>query len=309
MKKITLIAAGSLMALAAQAQYTCDPTTADVAKQSPKTVEYLVLSDGGVAELEAAGATCTYIGPDDVTRFFYIWDGTFAAGDGSYPAVDMEETTYLSLEVGSVGWSGGGYFVDGIDASMFDADTHFHVAYMSPSNNAPASIALIIADGDNTGASPAKVAVGESFNDGGAIYPTIGPKANDDWQGVDISFADLKKIYPSFAFEGVADANAWKGNILSILGGGVAGQTLALDVVYFYNCGEAGIGSAMVDNDVDFVVTNNTVNVNNGRGIALYNLAGQLVKSTEGSVLGIDNMQGGIYVARSGNKVQKVVVR
>ena len=305
MKKFTLIAVGSLMALASQAQYSVDPTTADVASKNPKWVDYLVLSDGGIAELTKAGAECTYIGPDDVTRFFYIWDDTFKAGDGSYPAVDMEEGTYLSLEVGSIGWSGGGYFVESISTENFDENTRFHVAYMTPSNNGPASIALIICDGDNAGCSPAKVALGTAFNDGGAIYPTIGPALNDDWQGIDISFADLKKLYPTF--NSVA-AESWKGNVLSILGGGVEGQTLALDAVYFYGFNEAGVFDAAAD-ELDFVVTGNTVNVMNGNGITLYNLAGQVVKSTEGSTLGISNLQNGIYIARSGNKAQKVVVR
>ena len=309
MKKFTLFLGAAAVAMAANAQYTVDPTTADVAAKKPKTVEYLVLSDDGVSELSKAGATCTYIGPDDVERFFYIWDNTFNAGDGSYPGVDMAEGTYLSLEVGSVGWSGGGYFVNTINASMFNDNTRFHAAYMTPTGNGPASIALILLDGDNTGCSPAKVAVGTSFNDGGAIYPTIGPALNDDWQGVDISFADLKKLYPTFNYTNIADADAWKGNILSILGGGVTGQTLSLDAVYFYNTDEAGVADAAVDNDIDFVVSDNTINVMGGNGIQVYNMAGQLVKSTDGTTVGTSNLKGGVYVARSGNKVQKVVVR
>lgn len=305
MKKVLLLSSVACLAMAANAQYSVNPSTSVVAKENPTTVDYLVLSDGGVKELETAGAKCTYIGPDDVTRFMYIWDNTFQAGDGSYPGVDMEEGTYLSLQVGSIGWSGAGYFVDGINTTSFNDATRFHAAYMTPSGNAPASIALIIGDGD-LGGSPAKVALGTAFNDGGAIYPTIGPALNDDWQGVDISFADLKKFYPTFDFVGNA---AWKGNILSILAGGVTGQTLALDAVYFYNTGEAGVKGAIADNAVDFVVTGNTVNVNNGQGIVLYTVGGQKVKATEGTVLGLNGLANGVYVARSGNKAVKVIVK
>lgn len=304
MKKVFLLSSVACLAMTANAQYSVNPSTSVVAEQSPKTVEYLVLSDGGVKELTDAGATCTYIGPDDVTRFMYIWDNTFAAGDGSYPAVDMEEGTYLSLLVGNIGWSGAGYFVESINTSMMNEETRFHAAYMSPNNNAPASVALIVGDGDNEGSSPAKVAIGSSFNDGGAIYPTIGPGLTDDWQGIDISFADLKKFYPSFNF---VPADSWKGNILSLLAGGVEGQSVALDAVYFYNTGNSGINSA--EADVDFVVTGKTVNVNNGRGIVLYNLAGQTVKTTEGCTLGLNSLAPGVYVARSGNKAVKVNVR
>lgn len=305
MKKFYLLAAGSMLALAAQAQYAVDPSTSIVAEQGPKTVSYLVLSDDGIAELEKAGATCDYIGPDDVTRFMYIWDNTFAPGDGSYPGVDMAEGTYLSLVVGSMGWSGAGYFVDGINTLSFNDETRFHAAYMTETNNGPSSLALIIGDAD-LGGSPAKVAVGDSFNDGGAIYPTIGPALTDDWQGIDISFADLKKFYPTFNFVG---NEAWKGNILSFLGGGVTGQTFSLDAVYFYNTGESGIEGTIAENAAEFVVTANTINVLNGQGIALYNIGGQKIKATAGTTLGINDLAAGIYVARSGNKTHKLIIK
>lgn len=306
MKKFYLLAASSMLALAASAQYSVNPSTSVVAEQNPTTVDYLILSDGGVKELEDAGAKCTYIGPDDVTRFMYIWDNTFQAGDGSYPAVDMEEGTYLSLQVGSVGWSGAGYFVDGINTLSFNDETRFHAAYMTPSGNGPASLALIIGDGD-LGGSPAKIAVGTAYVDGGSVYPTIGPALTDDWQGIDISFADLKKFYPTFDFVG---NEAWKGNILSFLAGGVTGQTFALDAVYFYNTGESGaVEGTFAEKTPSFVVTGNTINVNNGNGMTLYNVAGQQIKSTEGSVLGINGLSSGIYVVRSGNKTQKVIVK
>lgn len=311
MKKVTLLAMSALVALGASAQYTCNPVVGEVVSQNPKTVEYLTLSDEAVATLTAAGAKCTYIGPSpDEGRNLWYWEDTFIAGDDSYPRVGQDEGGYVSVEVGTVGWSGAGFSCStaeiktGIDISMFNDETRFHFAYMTPNGNAPASIAVIICDEGETGNLPAKFAVGTAFVDGAATYPTVGPKASDDWQGIDISFADLKKIYPAFAYKPVTN---FGGNIMSFLGGGVTGTTLAFDAVYFYNTGEAGIADAQVE--VDFIVTDNTVNVNNGNGIVLYNLAGQVVKSTEGCVLGINNVQGGVYIARSGNKAQKVVVR
>lgn len=306
MKKVLLLSSVAALALAANAQYTCDPSTSVVAKQGPKTVEYLVLSDGGVAELEKAGATCTYIGPNDETRFMYIWEGTFDAGDGSYPGVDMQEGTYLSLIVTNVGWSGAGYFVNTINTEMMNENTRFHAAYMTPNANAPASVALIIGDGDVEGSSPAKIAVGTSFVDGGNTYPTIGPALNDDWQGIDISFADLKKMYPSFNFVPSAE---WEGNILSFLAGGVQGQSMALDAVYFYNTdGTGGVSNVAADN-ASFLYTGNTINLNGANGIELYNLNGQLVKKTSGCVLGTDALNPGVYMARSGKTVSKIIVK
>ena len=311
MKKVTLLAVGSLMAVAAQAQsgFTVDPTTSLVLDKSPKTVEYIVLSDAAVAEFEKAGAKTAYYGPNEDDRNLWIWpDGqTLAAGDGSYPAVDMEEVNYPSFVVTDQGWSGAGYAIaaPGVSTQMFNDNTRFHLAYMTGTGNGPASIAIILCNGDLPGSAPAQFALGDPFNDNGVIYPSIAPKANDDWQGIDISFADLKKLSPAF---NVVNSDAWIGNIMSFLGGGVQGTSFAFDVVYFYNTDEAGIADVMGD-ATDFVVTNNTINVNNGRGITLYNIAGQVVKSTEGCTLGISNVGTGLYIARSGNKCQKVVVR
>lgn len=310
MKKFTFFAIAALTAMAANAQYTVSPETSVVAAQKPATVAWIVLDQVGQNELTAAGSKLINLAPDDVNKFFYIWDGTLLAGDGSYPGVDEGEDGYLSLVVGNVGWSGGGYFISadaGVDLSFFNDETRFHVAYYTPSDNGPASLALILCDGDNPGGSPAKVAVGSSFNDGGAIYPTIGPGLNDDWQGVDISFADLKKMYPSFTL--ASDMTNWQGNILSILGGGVAGQTFALDTVYFYNLDDdSGVDSIAADN-LSFVVTSKTINLNGGNGIELYDLTGKQVKKTSGCVLGLNGLNAGVYVAKSGKLVQKVIVK
>lgn len=309
MKKFTLVAAASIVAIAAQAQYTCDPSTSVVSAQKPKTVEYITLSDAAIAELKTAGAAVTYVGPDaNEGRNLWYWEETVIPADETYPRVDMEEGGYISVEVTNKGWSGAGLAVDapGLDLTMFNDNTHFHLAYMTPTDNGPASIALIIVDNTSGGSLPAKVALGSAFDDGGAIYPTIAPKVNDDWQGIDITFADLKKFYPTFAPNGL---NGWTGNLLSFLGGGVAGTTFAFDAVYFYNMDDAGVEKVMAEEGMDFVVTDKTINVNGAAGINLYNVNGQLVKATAGCTLGLNNLERGIYVAQCGNKVRKIVVR
>lgn len=308
MKKFYLLAAGSMLALTAQAQYAVDPSTSIVAEQGPKTVSYIVLSNEGIAELEKAGATCTYIGPDaDAGRNLWYWDETFIAGDESYPRVDMAEGGYVSLEVGTVGWSGAGFDCqgDGISTLNFNDDTRFHLAYMTPSGNGPASIGLVVINGGEQ-YPPANIAIGDPFNDNGVIYPAIAPKINDDWQGLDISLGDMKKISPNFKLENTAE---WKGNILAVLGGGITGQTMAFDAIYFYNTGESGIEGTIAENAAEFVVTANTINVLNGHGIALYNIGGQKIKATAGTTLGINDLAAGIYVARSGNKTHKLIIK
>lgn len=310
MKKFSLIAAAAVCALCANAQYT---TATPYVDQSVKdgevaTFDLILAAEDVITGLQGAGQAINDWRVDDTTRFLYVWDNTFTGGDGSFPGVgynNFQFDGYSSLNVGTVGWSGAGFFISpdpGVNTEHWNDNTMFHVAVRTAST-APSSVAFIIADGDNEGSSPAKVALGESFNDGGNIYPTIGPKLSDEWVGTAISFADLKKFYPSFNY---VNAAAWTGNIISILGGGVEGQNISLDAMYFYTPGASEGAVESVAADAQFVITRNTVNVANGNGIELYDLSGRLIKSAQGTTLGISEIGNGIYVAKSGNKAVKI---
>lgn len=306
MKHFTLLALTGIMALGAQAQYNCNPSTADVVKAGAKSIDYITLSEGAIQEFEAAGAKLTYVGPDaDNGRNLWYWENTFAPGDESYPRVDFEEGGYISVVVGTVGWSGAGVAVDnGLDFSNFNDATHFHMAYMTPTGNGPASVAVILLDGGDKGSAPAKFALGTAFDDNGAIFPTIGATISDDWQGLDVTLGDLKKIWPSFDLQ---NKSSWTGNLFSWLGGGVTGQTMAFDAIYFYNTGDSGVEGVDAEG-VDFIVTDRTVNVCGAMGIELFDMAGRLVKKSSGSVLGIQDLGQGVYVARAAGKVKKIMV-
>lgn len=311
MKKFTLIAAMAALAVSASAQYTTATPYADQSVVAGETQIFDVVlgAEDVITGLTSAAQKVNDWRVNDVDRFLYVWDGTFTGGDGSYPGVgysDMQFDGYSSLNVANVGWSGAGFFfaeASGTNTQHWTENTKFHIATRTAAT-APASVAFVICDGDAAGSSPAKVALGDAFNDGGAIYPSIGPKISDDWVGVDISFADLKKLYPTFSFVNVAN---WSGNIVSILGGGVEGQNISIDCMYFHTpaSGESGVGS--VENDATFVVTGNTVNVANGNGIELYDLSGRMLKSVNGSTLGTSDLNSGIYVVKSGNSVKKIM--
>ncbi len=307
MKRSILIASAAMMALAASAQYNVDPATSLVVDKGVSTVDFILLSEGAIADFTKAGAKVTDLGPNEEDRNFWIWESTYGAGDSSNPRVDMEEGGYVALEILSVGWSGAGFNIGapGANLAHFTDETRFHCSYMSPTNNAPASVALVILDGGDFGSKPAKVALGTAFNDNNVIYPAVGAKMTDEWQAIDISLGDLRKIWNDF---NLANTAAWQGNILSILGGGVTGQTLAFDATYFYNLGGSGVNEFGADVE-GFVVTDKTVNALNGNGIELYALDGKLVKSANGSTLGLDGLNNGVYVVRCGSKTQKIVVR
>ena len=307
MKRTILFASAAVVAMAASAQIACSPST-DVVLEKGKVGEvfYLDLAQGAIDQFAAQGATMVNIGPDDVNNHLYIWPETPTMNvvDAGVPRVDLEEGGFVCYEIGTQGWSGAGYNDNGIDISAFDENTRFHLGYIAPTNNGPASICLIIVDGGDYGSLPAKVALGDPFNDNGVI-PSVAPKANDEWQGIDISFADLKKYWPTFTLNNLAN---WKGNIVSFLGGAVTGQIFGFDTIYFYNLGGASVNEFGADAE-GLVVSENTVSALNGNGIELYALDGKLVKSTAGNTLGLNDLNNGVYVARCGSKTQKIVVR
>lgn len=310
MKKFTFLAAFAALTMSANAQYVCETPYADqsVVAGTTSTFDLILAAEDVFTGLKNAGQSVNDWRVDDVTRFLYVWDNTFTGGDGSFPGVgynDFQFDGYSSLNVGTVGWSGAGFFMSaeaGVNTMHWNENTKFHIATRT-SSVAPESVAFVLVDGDNAGSAPAKVALGTSFQDGDAVYPTIGPKISDEWVGVEISFSDLKKFYPSFNF---VNAESWSGNIVSILGGGVTGQNISLDCMYFYTpSGNSGVDS--VADNAQFVVTKNTVNVTGANGIQLYDLSGRMIKSAEGTTLGISELGGGVYVVKSGNSVQKIM--
>lgn len=310
MKKFTFAALGAAMALTAAAQdFTVDPSNTLVLNKNVKDMDYIVLSETAVNEFQAKGTQMNYIGPDgeSAPRPLYYWEGTMTTGDASFPRVDMHEGGYISLKVvPGKGWSGAGIsVVEPIDISKLTSETRFHMAFMSPST-VPASVAVILLDDEKaSGSIPAKIALGDNYNDNGTIIPSVAKFNGTDWVGVDMTVGDIEKLWPRF---NPKNLNAWKGTLLSFLAGGAAAE-FAIDACYFYNIGEGNGISSVADENAGFVVTDRTVNVMGGNGIELYDLQGRKVLATEGTVIGLDGLQNGIYVARSGNSVQKIMVR
>lgn len=311
------LAIGALMAatsLQAAAQYSCDPTTeALLEKTTPSKLWYVTLSETSVETFTKKGTDVVYAGPDaDAGRNFWYWAG-WVAGPETNPRVGMEDGGYMSLTVtGEAGWSGGGVAINGpksdtpgagIDLSGMTDDTHFHFAYCT-NGTAPTSVAIIILDDNANGSAPAKMSIGaQAFDDNGTIFPLVGGKITDEWQGIDIKFSDLKKLWPAFK---PANMQTWGGNIISMLSGNVAQTNFCLDAIYFYNEGQQGGINGVEADAAEFVITANTVN-STVAGIEIYNVAGQKVKATAATTLGISDLAKGMYIAKSGSKTQKFV--
>lgn len=328
MKKFTLLAIAALTAAAANAQSSAEAASnLPIIAEKPADVAYIILSDGAQAAFENAGSKMLYLGPDDLGRNLYIWSEgeTLSGYDASYPCVDEEEGTYASFSVANNDWFGAGYNIGDSapeDLSMLNEDTRFHLAYMTPTNSGPASMYLTIL---NNGDNQAQVSLGEAYES----HPVVGSAPTDDWLGFDLSLGDLAKLDPRLNLAG-QNLSEWTGNIFAFGGGaGNLGKTFSFDACYFYNLGDGsnegdnnpGEGEGTPGDDenngvegiaaesLSFVVTGNTVNLNGGNGIELYDLSGKLVKKTAGCVLGINNLSKGVYVAKAGKLVQKVVVR
>ncbi|MDE6392288.1 MAG: T9SS type A sorting domain-containing protein [Muribaculaceae bacterium] len=311
MKKSTIIAVAALTSVAAAGaqDYQCDPSNAPIIEKNVKQVAYIVLSDRAVAQFEAKGASVMYIGPDGSTpsdpRPLYYWSG-IKAGDESMPRVDMDEGGYISQEVLGTGWSGAGIAViQPLDLSMIDNDTRFHMAYMTPNGKAPESVMFVLLDKPENGSTPGKFAIGSNYNDSGVIIPSMG-QITEDWQGLDFSVGDLRKLWPAF---NPNHLDSWTGNLMSWLAGNDAGTSFAIDACYFYNLGDgSGITDIKGDNG-GIVVSGHTASVCGGTGIELYDMSGRLVRRSAGSVIGLDDLARGIYVARSGRSSEKIVIR
>ena len=74
--------------------------------------------------------------PDDVNKFLYVWDGTYIGAEA--PGLNFYgEAEYTSMKVGTVGWSGAGFFAK----AAADPQKKFsgkgwtlHIAYKGPAN-------------------------------------------------------------------------------------------------------------------------------------------------------------------------------
>lgn len=322
MKKFTLLATMALAAVSANAQYTSDATLESISNANPKAYfDIIAMQDACIDKLAAAGHKVQAVGPDNALRNLWYWDGTVDnTAVPATPGIGWNDTELnfdgaVSVEVtGAANWSGLGYAIlpaenlaDGIDFTHFTEKTRFHAGFMTV-GTAPASVGLLFLDDTEGGCAPAKIALGDPFNDNGVIFPAVAPKLNEDWQCVDISFADVMKIYPQFNYL-VDKKQNWKGNVLSMLGGGVKGQSWAWDAVYFYTpSDDNGVEGVSADR-FDIVYTGRTINAAGASSIALYDMSGKLVKSADSAILGTDGVAKGIYVVKAGNSVSKIVVR
>ena len=315
MKKLTLLAAMAVCGMGAMNAQLVDPSLNQTINNG-EIFDVFMLDNASVTTLQQEGKTVNLYTVDETTRHMYIWDGTMVAGTPSNQVgVDFQTDGFSCFQVGTVGWSGLGLAVDEvapIDLGHISDETHFHMA-VRPEGNAPAAIAVIFGDGTNSEYgmkwTPAKISVGSSaFVDNGVSYPLVGDfdREGGDWKAIDLTLGDLKKLYPSFNFV----PGFFRGNIYSILAGAVAGKSFSIDAVYLYGPKAQGGVEDVAADEAQIVVSAKTISVLGGQeGIDVYNVSGQLVKSSESTIVGVEDLTPGLYVVKAGNAVKKVVIR
>lgn len=173
-----------------------------------------------------------YIGAEEEAgRHLYVWNETYSFNTPSGTNSMNIPEGYLSLKVGNAGWSGLGYANDNpIDLSGITSDYTLHFAIKSTSAE---SFDFKFGDGtyDEKGEksnNPADIVLGSKAFD--KSEPVADFTRDGEWYNIDIPVSYLED---NFGLS-LSKNKFFKGNILSILAGGVAGTVVDFDAVFFY---------------------------------------------------------------------------
>jgi len=198
-------------------------------KSSLNGTEYYPISLDGVTATKLGTKIKADLRPDDAIKFLYIWDNTFTAGTPSGPNCFGEVESWVSLFVGTVGWSGAGFNVkdgaalDKLAAITANPDKYYlHIGIKSKST---ATFAVGM-----DGQSNVKFAIGPNeFNDNGTLIQPLADFPRDgEWQKIEIPMSTLKTkglLYST----GMGEKN-----VFWFLAGGVTGTELNFDGVFIY---------------------------------------------------------------------------
>lgn len=180
------------------------------------------------------GNVAVNLGPDDTNSFLYIWDGTYNAGVCSGVNFYGQAADWTALTVGSVGWSGCGFFLSTEPEGLADwrarvaaAPESYYLHFALKPGNEGDIHCISFIWGDTKWAA----GIGGDFNDNGAVSnevkPVGGTLVANEWNEFEISVADMGINFN----QSLKDAGD---NYITFLSGGVAGTQLNLDAVFVY---------------------------------------------------------------------------
>jgi len=182
--------------------------------------------------------------PDDINKFFYIWDGdqqTYAAGSASgknFYQTASGDGAFTSLVVTDKGWAGGGYCMtskngENPNPELFAAMKDLAEAILANPNDYYFHIAIKATDNYSHcfyffGNEGTKFVLGSN-----AVYsgPILSDFTRDgSWAEFDLPMSN----YAAAMEQVVTDAKYDGMNLFVVLSEGVQGAQLNLDAVYFY---------------------------------------------------------------------------
>ena len=141
------------------------------------------------------------------------------------------------------------------------------------------------------------------FEDKGTLYQPVADFARDGaWHLIEIPMSTFFDL-------GLAYTQPTSGNVVAFLSGGTTGTKLEVDAIFFYK--KFGVGVKSVDADkLNVFVSDKTLTVAGATApIELYNIAGAKVKVSNEAIMGIEDLQSGIYIVRCGGLTEKVQIK
>jgi hypothetical protein len=296
MKTITL-----LLLLLATSALTMRLTAQD--NFAKGTNYHLISLDAVTSENIPAGAIKKDFRVDDINNFLYVWSGTYNALVPAGPNWNGEIGEFISLQVGSVGWSGFGFSGPAAkDMTAVTADYTLHLAMRAPSTSTASHCIKMEGPGGLAGFA----AIGSAnFVDGSNIYkPYTNFVRDNNWHLIEIPmsyFFNQGLRYP--------EAVPAFGNVFALLSGGVAGTSIALDAIYVYKKTVTSINE-LSSNRLQILQTSKTLTVVDALApIELYNITGTKIRSSYESIMGIEGIQKGIYIVRCGSFSKKIEIK
>ena len=293
MKKLTF----SLMLLAASAFATSVYAQDDFTKGSNYYLIYL--DDVSAAKIPAAKITKDFR-VDDTNNFLYVWSSTYTSLTPSGPNWNGEVGAFMSFSVNSVGWSGFGFSGPiSKDMTGVTSDYTLHIA-MKASNTASHIIGM-----EGPGGLSARVCIGATaFVDGAVTYQPYANFTRDNrWHLIEIPMSEF--FNKGLRYPAAVPANS---NVVYFLSGGVAGTSIAMDAIFVYKKSTTGLNS--VKSDLNVIQTGKTLSVpSETQPIELYSITGSKVRVSNEAIMGIEDIQKGIYIVCSGSLSKKIEIK
>ncbi|GHT34383.1 hypothetical protein FACS189434_10470 [Bacteroidia bacterium] len=217
---------------------TIDPTLPPTLQGS----EYFVFFLDAISEAKIHDRVIEYLGPDEVTKFLYVWDDTFGFNEPSGPNFYDEVEGWTSVYVKNPDWSGAGVAL-ATEAAPYTTlkritdnpdDYYFHMAIKGGATATNSAFFSLGAQKKTDGSGKnveATFAIGNDFDDNGTIIRSIAayPKDNE-WHEVEVPFSKIIELNPNFFYA----ASVGDTGLFSFLAGGGVGKTLEFDAVFIY---------------------------------------------------------------------------